>query len=520
MVLFSNMSINIVLKENVMRPNILLITTDQQHWNLFGCRNPEIKTPNLDKLISEGTIFNRAYCPNPTCTPTRASMITGTYPSQHGAYSLGTKLSENEHTVGEDFTAAGYRTALVGKAHFQPLKSTDEYPSLESYPIMQDLDFWRKFDEPFYGFDHVELARMHADEAHTGQHYAIWMEEKGLKDWQKYFQNPPGQPKKQGQKHKWTLPEEYHYNTWIAERSNALMEDYAKNDEPFFLWSSFFDPHPPYLVPEPWDTMYDPEKLTVPSIVEGEHSDSPPHHQLTQTEKPDYADWQEPNGNGMHGFGSHLHDRKKLAKDIAVYYGMMSCLDKYIGKIIDKLDSLGLAENTIIIFTTDHGHFFGQHGLTAKGAFHYEDMIKIPFVARMPGRVPAGKSSEALQSLVDLPQSFLSICGIDAPMSMTGVDQSKVWFGEEEKAREHIIVENRHQPTTIHCKTYVDKRYKITVYYNRDYGEIYDLQEDPGEVRNLWADPESKDLKAELMEKLLYAEMGKEPLPMPRIWGA
>ncbi len=159
------------------RPNILLITSDQQHWSTMGCVNPQIRTPNLDRLATQGTRFDRAYCPNPTCTPTRASIITGKYPSQHGALSLGTKLLEDEPTVGDDLQAAGYRTALVGKAHFQPLKSTDEFSSLESYPILQDLDFWRHFDEPFYGFDTVRLARNHADEAHVGQHYAIWMED-------------------------------------------------------------------------------------------------------------------------------------------------------------------------------------------------------------------------------------------------------------------------------------------------------------------------------------------------------
>ena len=173
------------------RTNILLITSDQQHWDTLSCQGSEVNTPNLDRLAARGTLYQRAYCPNPTCTPTRASIITGKYPSQHGAYSLGTKLLESEHTVGEDFMAAGYRTAIVGKAHFQPLHGTDEFPSLEAYPILQDLDFWRSFDDPFYGFEHVELARNHTDEAHVGQHYAIWMEEKGLTNWKDYFRPPP-----------------------------------------------------------------------------------------------------------------------------------------------------------------------------------------------------------------------------------------------------------------------------------------------------------------------------------------
>jgi len=499
------------------RLNILLITSDQHHYTTLGCMNPEVQTPHLDRLAADGTLFTRAYTVNPTCTPTRASMITGTYPSQHGAYSLGTKLMEDKPTVGPLFTAAGYRTALVGKAHFQPLQGTEEFPSLESYPIMQDLDFWRSFHGPFYGFDHVELARNHTDEAHVGQHYAIWMEERGLANWRDYYQPPTGN--NASQRRKWLIPEEFHYDAWIADRTTALMEQYAAADEPFLLWASFFDPHPVYLVPEPWDTMYDPGSLTVPRMTPGEHDANPPHFRLTQQTQPDYSPWRE-SGMGLHGFHSHLHDQRELAKDIAIYYAMVSLMDKYIGAILDKLETLGLTENTLVLFTTDHGHLFGHHGLIAKGAFHYEDMVRLPFIARLPGRVPSGRRCSALQSLVDLPPTFLSFAGLDIPRWMTGLDQSGVWLGEADSVRDHVVVENRHEPTTIHVKTYIDERHKLTVYYRQDYGELFDLQEDPGEVRNLWNDPASQALKAELTRRLLFAEMGKEPLLMPRIWGA
>jgi arylsulfatase A-like enzyme len=499
------------------RLNILLITSDQQHWNTLGVANPEIRTPNLDRLTREGTRFTRAYCPNPTCSPTRASIITGRYPSQHGCWSLGTKLPEAEHTVGEDFAKAGYRTALVGKAHFQPLASTEEFPSLEAYPIMQDLEFWRGFHGPFYGFERVELARNHTDEGHVGQHYALWMEEKGFTNWRECFQKPTGT--RERQYGRWNLPEAYHYDTWIAERTNALMAAYAAKGEPFFLWASFFDPHPPYLVPAPWDTMYDAEALTLPEVVEGEHAKNPPHFRLTQEEKPDFSAWRE-TGRGLHGFQSHRRSEEKLRSDMAIYYGMISLMDQYIGRILDQVDALGLAENTVVVFTTDHGHFFGQHGLVAKGPFHYEDMLRLPFLVRLPGRVPAGATSAALQSLVDLAPTFLSLAGIQIPRTMTGVDQRGVWEGRQEAARDHVVVENRHEPTTIHVKTYVDERYKLTVYYRRDYGELFDLQKDPDEANNLWDDPRHASLKCELLRQLLFAEMGKEPLWMPRIWGA
>lgn len=137
--------------------------------------------------------------------------------------------------MGEDFKQAGYKTALVGKAHFQPLRSTEEYPSLEAYPILQDLEYWKDYNDSFYGFDHVELARNHTNEAHIGQHYALWMEEKGCINWRDYFLPPTG-TMDPSQTFKWDIPEEYHYNTWIAERTNALLEQYKSDDDSFFLW--------------------------------------------------------------------------------------------------------------------------------------------------------------------------------------------------------------------------------------------------------------------------------------------
>ena len=513
-----------------MAKNVLFITSDQQHWCTLGYLNPEVHTPNLDRLAARGTNFSRAYTVNPTCTPTRCSWLTGNYPSQHGAYSLGTKLAEDTPTANDEYRQANVRTALVGKAHFQPLVTTPEFPSLEAYPVLHDMEFWRNYQGRFYGFDHVELARNHTDESHVGQHYALWMEEKGYANWREYFlpNDPhrclPGDrytssehaQRRAGQA--WEIPEEIHYDAWIAERTNALMDGFHAKGERFFLWASFFDPHPQYMVPEPYASMYDPAKVTVPEFTPGEFADKPPHFALTQQLKPDFSAYRTDEGcNVLHGAGSHLLSREVKAKHIATMYGMVTMLDTYIGKILDHLEALGLSDDTLIVFTTDHGHYYGHHGLTAKGAFHYEDAIKVPFLARLPGAIPAGTVSQALQSLVDLAPTFLDYAGIPVPRAMTGISQREVWNGQNEAARDHVIVENRHQPTTIHMKTWIDARYKLTVYYNRPYGELFDLQNDPGERRNLWDQPDYLTLRGELLLKFLHAEMGKEPLWMPRV---
>ncbi|WDR03979.1 sulfatase-like hydrolase/transferase [Devosia algicola] len=239
------------------KPNILLITTDQQHFEALGVHDPKLKTPNLDRLCREGSRFDRAYCPSPVCTPSRASIITGQYPSHHGAWTIGVKLPEDVPTVGAALIEAGYSTALIGKAHFQPLASTAESPSIEAQPTLRDLDFWRGFNQTWYGFEHVELARNHADESHVGQHYAIWLEEHGLTDWKEYFQPLPGDSASKAPKRadrygycrderSWQLPQELHYTYWTGERSLAYLDQQADSGKPFFLWSSFHDPHPLY----------------------------------------------------------------------------------------------------------------------------------------------------------------------------------------------------------------------------------------------------------------------------------
>lgn len=498
--------------------NILLITTDQHHFRCLGAHNPALKTPHLDRLARMGILFERAYCNNPTSTPTRASIITGLYASQHGAWALGTKLSEKVPTVGDYFQQGGYRTALIGKAHFQPLEGSEEYPSAEAYPLLQDLDFWRGFHGPFYGFEHVELARNHTDEAHVGQHYAAWLEKKGAVCWRDWFRKPTGHS--DPQKYRWNIPEKYHYDAWIAERTNACLEAYREKNEPFFLWASFFDPHPSYLVPEPWASMYDAEAMEVPEAVAGEFDDKPPHFALTQQENPDFSWLKEPGDDRphwVHGASRQKTSREVKAKNMAVYWGMISMLDHFIGKILDKLEALDLMKHTVIVFTSDHGHLYGQHGLTAKAIHHYEDLIRVPLLVAIPGGKQKGSRSDALQSTVDLAPTFLALAGLPKPLSMAGVDQSAVWRGEQPCVRTWALVENHFQPTTFYAKTYVESRYKLTIYMHRDYGELFDLETDPDERVNLWDHPECRELKMNLFLHMLHAEQAKEPLFMPRL---
>jgi uncharacterized sulfatase len=506
-------------------PNILFITSDQQHYSTLGSVNPKIQTPALDRLATEGVRFDRGYCCNPLCTPSRASMITGMYPSQHGAWTIGVKLPEDVPTLGGYLHTRGYESILVGKAHFQPLADRPDLgsSSVECQPCLRDLEFWRTFNErhtPWYGFDHVELGRMHTNESHVGQHYALWLEEKGLKNWRDYFDPwPPKEGASSTGPAVWDLPEELHYNAWISERVTANIERCVEAGKPFFAWASFFDPHAPLIVTEPWYSLYDPEQMEIGRLREGELDRMPPPHRLTQEKNPDFSPWAEEYGN--HGYHSHRkgRDERWLRKAQAVYYGMVSFTDQHVGRILDTLDRLGVADQTLVVYTSDHGEYLGQHGLITKGAFHYEDGIRVPLLARWPGQIQPGSVRNDLQSLVDLSPTFLEAAGHAVPGAMTGRSRVRNWTSGEE-AREHVLVENRHQPTRVHLRTYVTDDAKITIYRGQTYGELFDLRRDPGEYQNLWDDPSAAGLKSEMLHKALRMEMEREPTRMPRVAGA
>jgi arylsulfatase A-like enzyme len=498
------------------RPNILLITSDEQSWNTLGIINDRIRTPNLDQLANEGMRFERAYCNNPMCSPSRATIITGLYPAWHHCWTIGVKLPEDVPTAGDIFRRHGCRTSLIGKAHFQPLGSTAEQESWECQPKLRDLDFWRSFHGPWYGFERVELARNHGDESHAGQHYAIWMEEKGLTNWRDYFASWPPDPRAPRPEYRWDLPEPFHYSVWTAERTIANIERSVAQDRPFFTWASFHDPHPPYLVPEPWDSMYRPEDMRPGKLLPGELDRMPPYFRKTQEDNADFSEWQE-TPYTSHGFNSHNSRKAKLRKDMAVYYGMISLMDREIGRILDALERLGITDNTLVVFTTDHGHFLGEHGLIGKGPFHYDTLLRIPMIVRYPGHVPAGTASKSLQALIDLPETFLAAAGIEVPGLMQGVNQLDVWCGRAADARHHVLVENRHQPTALHLRTYIEDRYKITIHRDREYGELFDYAEDPDEQYNRWDDPAYAEVKTQLMHRFLNAELQREPTRYPRI---
>jgi arylsulfatase A-like enzyme len=245
--------------------------------------------------------------------------------------------------------------------------------------------------------------------------------------------------------------------------------------------------------------------------------DMPYHYRSTQSGPKGWGQQFVEDGQVVHGFTHHEKEEKKKKQDMALYYGMISMMDKYIGKILDHLEQTGQLDNTIIVFTTDHGHHIGTHHLSAKGGFAMEEDLRIPFVVSWKNKVPAGRRTDALISVVDFAPSFLSLAGREKPRTMTGLDVSPLWLGKTDKVRNWVIAENHFQRTKFYQKTYIETRYKVTWYMHSNEGELFDLEKDPDEFTNLWDSKKHQELKLQLLQRAMQADMAKDSCWMPRI---
>ncbi len=482
--------------------NILLITSDQQRPDAIGCVNPTLQTPNLDQLAKEGILFERAYTVNPVCTPSRCSILTGQYPSRHGCFHVGTSLPENYGpTVADNLSQAGYFTALLGKAHFQACKDPK---SFESAPHVHNLDFFKKWSGPYFGFQHAQLVIGHTSEPHaSGMNYGVWLSNQGI-DLTSYFNihdydhfGP------------WHLPEHYHGSTWIANESIAAIDRAADQNQPFFIWASFQDPHNPYVTPEPWASMYNAEDMPNPISQSHKMEDKPPFYRTLQNgqfygDDPDLQD---------RGWGDCKIRPERTTQDIkrlrAVYNGMVSLMDFHIGRLLSHLEMRGLLNETLIVFTSDHGDYLGDHQLWGKGLPTYECMQRVPFIVRHPHCTTRGARSYALQSLVDLEKTFLNIAQCKPGKNSQGICQIESWMRANHQARDWALVEFRpsHGPFMQH--TYIEGRYKLVQYKNRAYGELYDLFKDPHQCHNLYEHADFKNVR-EAMTSRFHAHNFKE----------
>ncbi len=367
--------------------NVLWITSDQHTNHALGCYgNGEVQTPHLDALAAEGMCFDQHYCSYPVCVPARFTMMTGLYAHHHGATSNTVPLPIRVRTVGHHFAHAGYVTAWIGKMHpvdgathgFEYLMDMGAYYDYLG-PKLRIFTYGMGAEDSGCGSPWLTIFREHANQR------SPWVPE----DLPRH--NDTLEVRE-------LLDEPDHFESFVARETIRFIERHR--NEPFFVTASFLKPHNPFAPPAEFAALYSPERLSLPD-----------HRTLPLTALPAQAA-----SHPYPGAGTAEGDNW-LRRFIAAYYGNVSHMDACAGRIIQALDRLGLAERTLVVYTTDHGEMLGENGLRGKFCF-FEGSARLPLIVRLPGVVPAGTRTQALVDQVDFVPTFRDLAGIElAPRS-------------------------------------------------------------------------------------------------------
>ena len=508
------------------RPNFLCICTDQMRADHMGCAgNPVVRTPNIDRIAAAGVRFERAHVSNPLCMPARATFFTGLTPRGHRVRTNGVPLAYGTPTMTEALRQSGYRTHSVGKLHLKPFgtpKGVDpatldpaEYPESRA---MWDSGRIREMPLPYFGLETVDFVGGHG--SGMWGHYRRWLDEQDPEGFEK-LQPKAGTRPASGAEQAWksALPEELHHSRYVADRSIDFLRRSAAGDRPFFLWTSFPDPHHPYCPPAPWCDLVDPAEIPLPTRREGELDELPPFFRAVFEQ-----------GMRLSGrFGATRMRDDQLRDILALTYGMISLFDHHIGRILDALEQTGLRENTVVVFLSDHGDMMGDHWLINKGPFHFNGLLRVPYIWSWPGQFASGAASRALASHLDFAPTILDLAGVPAPEGVVPAEPETTnmpapWPGlslrpalndGQAAVRDALVCENDEDYLGLRLRTLATDRHQLTVYSGQDYGELFDLQDDPGQLHNLWASPDHRALRDHLHGRLLH-ELLLTDCPLPR----
>jgi len=500
--------------------NVLFVITDQHrpdHTGFGG--NAVVQTPHLDHLASRGTVFDRAMVANPICMPNRSTILTSRVPSVHGVRFNGVSLDWGANTFVRVLRDHGFRTGLVGKAHFQNMGHGAGLAS-SMLPAPGDAfttswppgwDEWENAERhraervelppDWYGFDHVDLVIDHADEA--GGHYYQWLVDQGVDP--SAIQGPAH--RRQSVDVGWDqiyqpqLPEELYPTTFVAERSIAFLEKAASSAEPFFLQVSFPDPHHPFTPPGRYYDLYDPASIPMPRTFDDTHERSMRHVQAMVRRRGGPA-----SGLRVEPFAcTEAQYRQAAAKE----YGMITMVDDAVGRVMAALDRLALTDDTVVIFTSDHGDMFGDHGLMLKGNMHYQGCVNVPLVIARPGAEPA--RTTALAGSIDLAPTILELTGCPSFHGMQGRSLTPILDDPAAEVRRSVLIEEDEMfdllrtGRPMRLRTIITDAGRLTRYEHVDHGELFDFTTDPDEIDNQFGRPEGAALQAELTEHLVNA---------------
>lgn len=453
--------------------NVISILTDQHRADTLGAYgNQTVRTEHLDALAAAGTRFDRWYTPTAICTPARASVLTGAAPFRHKLLAnyernVGYQedLPEGHFTFSQALRDAGYNCGLIGKWHAGTHRLRDHY-----------------------GFDGAELAGWHNDVDNPD--YLAYLDERGLPGYRISEQMrgtlPNGGPGNllAARLHQ---PLEATFEYYLAERTIELLHRYADDlrtsHTPFYLALHFFGPHLPYVVPDEYFDMYDPEAIELPPSVQETFTDKPPVQSNYS------AHW-------TFDTMSEAESRKL----IAVYWGYVTLIDEQIGRVLAVAEELGLMDSTAVMFSSDHGEFTGSHRLHDKGPAMYEDIYRTAGIVRIPG-APAGQVRQEFVSLLDTTATVLDWCGLDPSSAVDSRSLLPLVRGEQPDWDPAIVCEFHGHHFPYPQRMLRTDRYKLVV--NPDsVNELYDLQADPDELHNRYRHPEMHEIRAALISDL------------------
>ena len=500
-------------------PNVLLIITDQQRAADTGFMgNPILKTPHLDALASRSMVFDNAWVSNPVCMPNRSTLMTGRMPSAHGVIFNDRSLEPGVNTFIRGFRKSGYRTGLIGKSHLQHGVSKNSMvpfrggPSSQSpYPKGWDTveDFERYTLGPtmdpkdYYGFGHIELSLDHGGS--VAGHHLQWALEKGgdvsalvidqnhdeqgsrrSEHWRQIYQPP--------------YDEALHSTRFVTERTLSFIDEANQSGEPWLAVCSFPDPHHPLTPPGKWFEAYRPKDMILPVSRHDDLKDAPAHLRLFKDIHPkDQRNWVSPCGYGNDAL---------LAEAIAATYGMIGMIDEGVGEILARIEALGLRDNTIVVFTSDHGDMMGEHGLMLKGFMHYRGVLQVPLLVHVPGQ--ASGRTQALASTIDLGPTLMAACGIAAYDGLQGRSLLPTIAAAEESVRDFVLIEDdvpmitaKLTPIPARTRTLIKDGYRYTR-NSKGEEQLFHLKTDPDEM----IDVKSSDpMRVRMLESLSEAMM-------------
>ena len=520
------------------RPSFIVFITDQQRFDHLGCNgHPVLRTPNIDELAQEGVNFDRFYVASPVCMPNRASLMTCRMPSSHGVRSLGVPLAHENVTFVEVLRAAGYDTALIGKSHLQnvtdwatqiePPERREGYaqpPDELAVAVRSDLDdasyqyerqqFWMqdhpRVPTPFYGFDHYDSVLRHG--TITGGDYELWLKSeapeimplRGRED-----QLPHDYVCPQAIRTK--IPEDRYSTSYIAERAREWIEGRKGNPNPFFLMVSWPDPHHPFNPPGRYWDMYKPEEMPVPLAYTANDWEPPEYVKIAERDRARDRTLGQRTGYSL------AVSKQEALEARALTCGMISMIDDAVGLIRGAVKDAGLDDDTVQVFTSDHGDHLGEHRLLFKGAEQYDSLTHVPFIWSDPKGAKAERSQEIGQTH-DIGTTILEHARVEAPVGMQGVVLSVA--GGQGREAAHIQYETQRTQeafgTRPRVHTIIHDRWRLSIYLGKCQNELFDLVDDPGEMTNLWDSAAHAEIRSRLIERLAEMEIAvADRVPLP-----